>query len=84
MSKCYCKYCGDTRSSVKSLTTNACANHPNGSNKGKHILYESTEKSEYTCKYCGDTRSSIKSLTTNTCANHPNKGNHVPALYVPQ
>ena len=56
---------------------------PLGSNKGKHKLYEGSEKSKYTCKYCGNGYSSISSLTASSCSRHPNgsnKGKHSPAL----
>jgi hypothetical protein len=54
-----------------------------GTNKGKHKLYEGSEKSKYTCKYCGTDRTSISSLTSIPCHRHPdgaNKGKHSPAL----
>ena len=79
----YCEYCGQKAPSVSSLTINNCPRHPNGSNKGKHKLYEGSEKAKYTCKYCGTSSSSISSLTINNCPRHPNganKGKHAPAL----
>ena len=57
--------------------------HPNGSHKGKHKLYEGSEKSQYVCKYCGTKYSSLSSLTSGSCMRHPNgshKGKHAPAL----
>ena len=81
--KFYCEYCGHYASSVQSLTAAYCFRHPNGSNKGKHKLYEGSEKSKYTCKYCGHQASSIQSLTSACCFRHPNgqnKGKHAPAL----
>lgn len=83
MENYYCEYCGTKRSSVSSLTAHSCPKHPSGTNKGKHKLYEGTEKSQYTCKFCGTKRSSISSLTTHSCPRHPegtNKGKHSPAL----
>lgn len=79
----YCKYCGAKASSIASLTGNSCSRHPDGANKGKHALYEGTEKPSYACKYCGTGASSISSLTGNSCSRHPlgtNKGKHAPAL----
>jgi len=79
----YCEYCGQKYSSVISLTAGLCFRHPNGANKGKHKLYEGSEKSKYTCKYCGQSYSSLISLTAGLCARHPNganKGKHAPAL----
>ena len=79
----YCEYCGHKFSSVQSLVSGTCSRHPNGSNKGRHKLYEGTEKSKYTCKYCGKQFSSIMSMVGGTCPYHPNgsnKGNHSPAL----
>lgn len=78
-----CKNCGTERSSVSSLTSASCQRHPDGPNKGKHILYEGSEKSRYICKFCGTDRSSIASLTSASCHRHPNganKGKHEPAL----
>lgn len=83
MANFYCEYCGSKASSVSSLTGNPCNRHPNGSGKGKHKLYEGSEKTKYTCKYCGTSSSSINSLTGNPCNRHPNgsgKGKHSPAL----
>ncbi len=82
MASFYCKYCGSKASSVSSLTGSSCSRHPLGSNKGKHTLYEGSEKSQYTCKYCGNKASSIASLTGSSCSRHPNgsnKGKHEPA-----
>lgn len=69
--------------SAAGLTTNNCPRHPNGLGKGKHKLYEGSEKSKYTCRYCGFTFSSLAALTVNNCPRHPNglaKGKHSPAL----
>lgn len=82
MANFYCEYCGAKYSSVSSLTSGSCPKHPNGPNKGKHKLYEGSEKSQYTCKYCGAKYSSISSLTSGSCPKHPsgpNKGKHAPA-----
>ena len=83
MANYYCKHCGQRFSSVASLTAQNCIRHPNGPGKGKHELYEGSEKSQYTCKYCGQKFSSINSLTAQNCIRHPNgpgKGKHSPAL----
>lgn len=83
MAKFYCEYCGHNSSSVSSLTNGSCHKHPSGSNKGKHKLYEGSEKAKYTCKYCGTDSSSLSSLTNGSCHRHPdgsNKGKHAPAL----
>ena len=79
MANYYCEYCGSKYSSVSSLTANSCSRHPDG--RGKHKLYEGSEKSQYVCKYCGQKYSSLTSLTANSCSRHPNgKGKHAPAL----
>ena len=81
--KFYCEYCGQSFNSVSSLTGNSCHRHPDGSNKGRHKLYEGGEKSQYICKYCGQKFNSLSSLTGNSCHRHPdgsNKGRHAPAL----
>lgn len=83
MAKFYCEYCGTSASSVSSLTAGNCLRHPNGAHKGKHKLYEGSEKSKYTCKYCGTSASSLSALTAGNCLRHPNgahKGKHAPAL----
>lgn len=83
MANYYCEYCGTKYSSVSSLTNDSCMRHPNGSHKGKHKLYEGSEKSQYVCKYCGTKYSYLPSLTNDSCMRHPNgthKGKHAPAL----
>jgi predicted nucleic acid-binding Zn ribbon protein len=83
MPKFYCANCGMEFSSVRTLTSSPCARHPLGPNKGRHVLYEGSEKSEYTCKYCGRQFQSIRVMTASPCFRHPlgpNKGRHSPAL----
>lgn len=80
---CYCKYCGYKAPSIHSLTGSLCLRHPSGPNKGKHALYEGSEKDEYACKFCGKTYPLILSLTSSLCSKHPdgsNKGKHEPAI----
>lgn len=79
----YCEYCGTKSSGISSLTGNSCSRHPLGPGKGKHKLYEGSEKTKYSCKYCGTSSSTLSSLTGNSCSRHPNgvsKGKHSPAL----
>jgi DNA-directed RNA polymerase subunit RPC12/RpoP len=83
MANYYCEYCGSRYPDIANLTGNACPKHPNGQGKGKHSLYQGSEKSQYNCRYCGLKASSIQNLTTNACPKHPNgmgKGRHAPAL----
>ncbi|WP_264521156.1 hypothetical protein [Flavobacterium sp. N1994] len=83
MPDCFCEYCGTKNSSIAGLVANPCFRHPNGSNKGKHKLYEGSTKSQYYCKYCGTSDPNISGLTNNPCYRHPNganKGKHAPAL----
>lgn len=40
----YCEYCGKKFPDVRTLTSGTCTYHPDGSNKGRHKLYEGTEK----------------------------------------
>lgn len=83
MSNFYCEYCGTKSSSISSLTASSCSRHSLGNGKGKHKLYEGSEKAKYSCKYCGTSSSSISSLTGSSCSRHPNgngKGKHAPAL----
>lgn len=83
MANFYCEYCGTKASSISSLTGGSCSKHPAGFGKGKHKLYEGSEKSEYFCKFCGTKASSIASLTGGSCSKHPagfGKGKHAPAL----
>ena len=83
MANYYCEYCGTKYSSISMLTSGLCRNHPNGSMKGRHKLYEGSEKSQYVCKYCGTKSPNISHLTGGLCRNHPSgsmKGRHSPAL----
>ncbi|MBN2864149.1 MAG: hypothetical protein JXN62_13360 [Bacteroidales bacterium] len=83
MSTFYCEYCGTGYASVAALTSGTCGRHPDGGGKGRHKLYEGSEKSQYTCKYCGTKYSTIAALTSGTCGRHPKgggKGRHAPAL----
>ena len=74
--KFYCKWCGQSYSSVSSLTSGLCSRNPEGN---RHELYEGSEKSQYTCKYCGQKYSSLSSLTLGICSKSPHKKHH-PAL----
>lgn len=83
MANYYCEYCGDKFSSVSQLTSHKCGRHPDGNNKGRHKLYEGSEKTEYVCKYCGEKFRTISSMTSQKCWKHPdgrNNGRHAPAL----
>jgi hypothetical protein len=83
MANFYCEYCGSKSSSIQNLTSGSCVCHPSGPNKGKHKLYEGSEKDKYFCKYCGQSHSSLHTLTSGHCVKHPlgpNKGKHAPAL----
>ena len=77
MDKFYCKCCGTSRSSVFQLTNSSCNNNPDGKH---HVLYEGSEKSEYTCKYCGTKRSTLFQLTSATCRQNPDSKSHSPAI----
>ena len=79
----YCEYCGHKFPDLRQLTSASCNRHPDGSNKGRHKLYEGSEKSKYECKYCGKQFGSILLMTGVSCLRHPkgeNKGGHAPAL----
>lgn len=83
MANYYCEHCGKKYSNVSDLTSASCPFHPLGANKGKHKLYEGSEKSAYLCKYCGKSYSTITNMTASSCTRHPNgpnKGKHSPAL----
>ncbi len=83
MANYYCANCGTKTASISSLTSSSCQRHPNGPLKGKHVLYEGSEKSKYACKYCGTSSATISSLTSSSCQRHPNgalKGKHSPAM----
>lgn len=82
-SYCYCEYCGHKFPSVRQLTGGTCPRHPNGSNEGRHKLYEGSGKRSYTCKYCGKRFPGILQMVSATCPDSPkgsNKGSHAPAL----
>jgi hypothetical protein len=79
----YCEYCGQSFSSVAALTALNCSRHPAGPNKGKHSVYQGSEKPKYTCKYCGQQFRLIQTMTGTCCHRHPdgaNRGRHAPAL----
>lgn len=79
----FCVYCGFKANSINTLTSMPCARHPLGQNKGKHVLYEGTEKTRYICKFCGFYANSIQALTSINCHKHPdgaNRGRHSPTL----
>ncbi len=83
MAKFFCKYCGQSFSSISSLTANKCGRHPDGTFAGRHALYQGDEKPRYSCEFCGYSSSSISSLTANKCPRHPDghyAGRHSPAL----
>lgn len=83
MANFYCEYCGNKYPSVSSLTNGSCMRHPAGGGKGKHKLYEGSEKSQYTCKFCGSKYPTLTSLTNGSCMRHPDgggKGKHAPAM----
>lgn len=83
MANFYCEYCGGKYPSISNLTASNCGRHPSGANKGKHKLYEGSEKSQYFCKHCGGKYPSISNLTASNCGRHPdgaNKGKHSPAM----
>ncbi len=83
MANYYCEYCGTKSTSVFSLTGSSCIRHPKGEYKGKHKLYEGSEKAQYTCKYCGTNAHNIATLTAMSCPHHPDgayKGKHAVAL----
>ena len=83
MARFYCKYCGAAFPSVQSLTACNCSRHPDGPHRGKHALYEGSEKARYVCKYCGTQATSLLVLTGCFCSRHPDgphKGKHSPAL----
>ncbi len=83
MANFYCKNCGAKSGSIKNLMNGFCNKNQETSNNGKHVLYEGSEKSQYSCKYCGSTSGTILNLTNGFCQKHPNgpnKGKHSPAL----
>ena len=68
---------------VQQLTNGLCPRHPDGSNRGKHKLYEGGEKKKYTCKHCGKEYPSIAAMVIGPCPRYPkgsNHGKHAPAL----
>ena len=83
MANHYCEYCGTPSSNITSLVSTSCHRHPLGSGKGKHKLYEGSEKARYSCKYCGTSASTISNLVGSSCHRHPDgtgKGKHGVAL----
>lgn len=83
MPKFYCEYCGQEFNNVRSLTASSCPRHPDDPGRGKHKLYEGSEKAKYTCRYCGQQFTSIRVMTAAACHRHPDgpgRGKHSPAL----
>ena len=78
MANFYCEYCGLKFPTIQALTGTSCYHHAAGWNKGKHKLYEGSEKSQYLCKYCGKKYSSLTQLTSCSCSKSPT-GRHSPA-----
>lgn len=54
--KFYCENCGYSASSITSLTGLSGFRHPDGANKGKHVLYEGAEKSRMPANTAGTKR----------------------------
>ena len=78
MANYYCKYCGDSNTSIKLLTNGQCSKNPTF--KKYHVPYEGGYKPKYYCKYCGDSNSSIKSLTGGSkCLKNPESEYHIPS-----
>jgi hypothetical protein len=68
---------------ISGLTAATCFRHPAGAGKGKHVLYQGSEKAKYECQHCGISNASLMNLTAASCPRHPlgpNKGKHEPAL----
>ena len=83
MANFYCEYCGTKGNTISNLVASSCHRHPFGAGKGKHKLYEGTEKQKYSCKYCGTSSTTISGLVASYCHRHPNgagKGKHGVAL----
>lgn len=83
MSNFYCKLCGSKFSSIQNLTNGFCLRSPLGALKGRHELYEGSEKSQYFCKLCGQKFTSIQQLVNGFCLRSPLgalKGRHEVAL----
>jgi hypothetical protein len=49
-------------------------------NRGKHILYEGSEKAQYSCKHCGTKNSSFSALVHNSCSRNEEGKYHEVAL----
>ena len=77
MANYYCKYCGASNTSIKSLTGGQCKRNPTV--KKYHVPYEGGNKPKYYCKYCGDSNSSIEFLTGGSkCLKNPESEYHIP------
>lgn len=77
MTKYNCEYCETASSSISTLVASPFHRYPLGINKGKHRLYEKSEKSKYDSKYYGTSLFSLQSLTASPCYRHPNGANKV-------
>ncbi len=68
--KCYCKYCGQSFTTLSNLTSNCCSRNPRGSGE-RHAPYCGIEKSPYHCQYCGQSFTTLANLTSNCCSRNP-------------
>lgn len=73
----YCKWCGYSNSSERTLLNFSCNKNPNGK---RHELYQGGEKEKYICRYCGYSNSSLRTLVNFSCNRNPNGKHHEPAL----
>ena len=75
----FCKNCGDSSSSVRTLVINTCKI---GKRKGdKHVPFDGPPKKEFTCKHCGRSFPRIRAMIiTNSCTS-PDK-HHEPNEYI--
>lgn len=75
MAKYYCKWCGQSFSSVQSMSSAKCRKNPNGD---YHELYEGSEKSKYQCKWCGQSFPSLFVMGGAKCRKNPHNDHHDP------
>lgn len=71
----YCKYCGKSFPSIKSMSTSVCYKTPSK----KHIPYEGVIQTSYQCLWCGRQHQSLAAMSQERCLKNPfGKTQHEP------
>lgn len=63
----YCKYCGKSFPSVKSMASSVCYKTPSK----KHIPYDGVLQESYQCMWCGRQYNSLAAMAADRCLKNP-------------